>query len=107
MKRGVSILIGILLLSTSSFGHGNEERVLGTVTRIADNTITVETKAKTTITVSIVPETKFVKSGSPAKISDLKVGDKVVIHARKIDSKLQAELVRFGPSKHRSGSYVF
>lgn len=45
--------------------------------------------------------TKFQKSGPPATLKDLKVGDKVVIHATGSDDKLVATEVRFGPmNKH-------
>jgi hypothetical protein len=40
--------------------------------------------------------TKFQKSGSPAALKDLKVGDKVVIHATGSEDKLVASEVRFG-----------
>jgi len=72
---------------------------MGTVTKISDNSITVTTKTNATVTVTIVPETEFMKASSPAKVSDLKVGDRVVIHARKVDDKLQAHTVKFGASK--------
>ena len=41
-------------------------------------------------------KTKFEKSGSPATLKDLKVGDKVVVHADVSDKKLVANEVRFG-----------
>jgi hypothetical protein len=46
-------------------------------------------------------DTKFVKSGVPASITDLNVGDRVVIHAGKMDDKLMAHEVRFGPTEKR------
>jgi hypothetical protein len=47
-------------------------------------------------------ETKFVKSGVPASMKDLKLGDRVVIHAGKMNDKLMAHEVRFGPTeKHQ------
>jgi hypothetical protein len=78
--------------------HGTNQHVMGTVTAMSDNSITVQTSQET-ITVYTTPETKFVKSGVPASIKDLKVGDRVVIHAGKMDNKLMAHEVRFGPTE--------
>jgi len=69
---------------------------MGTVTSISVNSITVETTSKKTVTVSLSAATNFQKSGSPAALKDLKVGDKVVIHATGPEEKLVATEVRFG-----------
>jgi len=46
-------------------------------------------------------DTKFVKSGVPASVTDLNVGGRVVIHAGNVDDKLMAHEVRFGPTEKR------
>jgi ribosomal protein S1 len=96
MRRKVAVFALVLALSTIAFAHGNEKHVMGTVTSISDNSITVETTSKKTVTVTLSAATKFQKSGSPAALKDLKVGDKVVIHANASEDKLVAAEVRFG-----------
>ncbi len=96
MKRTVAVFALALALSAIAFAHGNEKHVMGTVTSISHNSITVETTSKKTVTVTVSPATKFQKSGSPAALKDLKVGDKVVIHATGPEPKLVAAEVRFG-----------
>jgi ribosomal protein S1 len=96
MKRIVAVFALALALSVIGFAHGNEKHVMGTVTSISDNSITVETTSKKTVTVTLSAATKFQKSGSPAALKDLKVGDKVVIHATGSEDKLVASEVRFG-----------
>jgi hypothetical protein len=96
MKRTVVVFALALALSAIAFAHGNEKHVMGTVTSISENSITVETTSKKTVTVTVSPTTKFQKSGSPAALKDLKVGDKVVIHATGPEEKLVAAEVRFG-----------
>ena len=81
MKRTLAVFAVALALSAIAFAHGNEKHVMGTVTSMSDNSITVETTSKKTVTVIVSAATKFQKSGSPAAMKDLKVGDKVVIHA--------------------------
>jgi preprotein translocase subunit YajC len=96
MKGTVAVFALALALSASAFAHGNEKHVMGTVTSISDNSITVETKSKKTVTVTCSAATKFQKSRSPAALKDLKVGDKVVIHATGPEEKLVATEIRFG-----------
>lgn len=96
MKRTITAFALILALSAIAFAHGNEKHVMGTVTSIADNSITVQTTSKKTVTVTVSASTNFQKSGSPASLKDLKVGDKVVIHATGPEDKLVATNVRTG-----------
>ncbi len=96
MKRTFAVFALALALSAIAFAHGNEKHVMGTVTSISDNSITVETTSKKAVTVTVSAATKFQKSGSPAALKDLKVGDKVVIHATGLEERLVATEVRFG-----------
>src|SRR5436309_15553996 len=101
MKRIVAVVTLLFAFSLMALAHGNEKHVMGTVTSISDNSITVETTAKKSITVDVSDKTKFEKSGSPATLKDLKVGDKVVVHADVSGDKLVANEVHFGAMKHK------
>jgi hypothetical protein len=96
MKR--IVLLGAMLVVTAGalFAHGNDQHVMGKVIAMTDSSITVQTKAKDPITVYIMAETKYEKSETAASMKDLKVGDRVVIHAEKMGDKLMANEVRFG-----------
>jgi hypothetical protein len=89
-------LLAIISLATVAFAHGTDKHVLGTVAKITDTEITVETQTKEVQVVKIAPDTAFVKSGASATLKDLKVGDRVVIHAKPVGSDLIAHEVRFG-----------
>jgi hypothetical protein len=89
-------LLAIVSLATIAFAHGTDKHLLGTVTKITDTEITVETQTKEVQIVKIAPDTSFVKSGASATLKDLKVGDRVVIHAKPVGSDLIAHEVRFG-----------
>ncbi len=96
MKQQIPMLIAILVVAAVAFAHGNEQHVMGTVTEVSEKSITVETMDKQKVTVFIVADTKFVKGTSSATLKDLKVGDRVVIHAAKAQDGLQAHMVRIG-----------
>lgn len=67
--------------------------------RSAPRSITVETAKKGSITILLTAKTEIRKSEVAAKITDLKVGQRVTVHAEKNKAgKLEAEEVEFGPS---------
>jgi hypothetical protein len=99
MKHTVALVALLFGLSVMALAHGNEKHVMGKVTSMSDNSITVETTSKKSVTVEVNDKTKFEKSGAPATLKDLKVGDKVVIHADVSGDKLVANEVDFGTMK--------
>lgn len=105
MKRQVSIVLSILFLASMAFAHGNEKHVMGTVTAVSDNSITIETMDKHKVTVGVVPGTSFMKGTATAALKDLKVGDRVVIHAVEKDEHLQAQMVMIGAASSVAGHH--
>lgn len=99
MKRTVAVVALLFALSLMALAHGKEKHVMGKVTSISDSSITVETTTNKSVTVEVSEKTKFEKSGSPATLKDLKVGDKVVVHADVSGTKLVANEVHFGVMK--------
>ena len=95
-KHGIVTVCTVLMFSTLVFAHGNEHHVMGTVTKIEAGSISVKTTAGDVKTVMVIWETKFVKGSSPATQQDLKVGDRVVIHAKPEGSMLHATEVKIG-----------
>jgi len=94
--RNLAVLLFIIALATNlAFAHGGEKHVMGHVTAIAANSITVETTSHEIQNIQITGQTKFVKGGKPASVTELKVGDRVVIHAKPSGEKLEATEVMF------------
>jgi hypothetical protein len=91
-------LIVALLLGTISlfaYAHGDMIHVMGTVTALTEKSVTVQTTDKKSIEVALTPTTSYEKGKQPAAWKDLKIGDRVVIHAVKVKDALQAHSVRF------------
>jgi|SRR5205807_1998302 len=93
-------IVFVLLIAAVStgtlFAHGHEKHLMGTVKSVGTDSVTVETTAHQSQTVQITSETKFVKSGAASSLSELKAGDRVVIHAKDSGGKLEATEVKFG-----------
>jgi hypothetical protein len=83
----------------AAFGHGKGPHVMEKLIAMTDSSITVQTKAKDPVTVYTMPTTKYEKSDSAAAMRDLKIGDRVVIHAATMGDKLMANELHFGVMK--------
>ena len=96
MKRR-SLLLGLLLICASALlhAHGGMIHVMGTVTGLSDHSATVETTDKKNVEVQLTDSTAFLNGSQTATRKDLKIGDRVVIHAAKVKDALQAHEVRF------------
>jgi Domain of unknown function (DUF5666) len=98
----MDVVTRAVLFTGIAFAHGDEGRVMGTITNVTDTAITVEVAGKETdapkksVTVTVVASTKFEKNGAAATIRDLKVGDRVAIHAGKNEDLLEAHTVKIG-----------
>ena len=96
MKRIITLVLVVVLAAGSLVAHGKRQHIIRIVTAMTDDSITVKTTAKDPVTVYTMADTKYEKGGAVASINDLRVGDRVVIHATKMSDKLMATEVRFG-----------
>ncbi len=105
---GIKLYLGLAVLFASTFAlaHSGYQHVMGTVTKISQNSITVHTTADESVEVATSPDTKFSKANVAVEARELKVGDRVVIHAKKTnDGKLVAYTVQIGTAKPASMSH--
>ena len=85
-----------LLLPTIATAHGGEEHVTGTVTAISDTSVTVKTTGGKTVEVGFDAKTTYAREKRPIQKTDIKAGDRIVIHAAEINQKLVAHTVEIG-----------
>jgi hypothetical protein len=79
MNRLATLAAALLVSGTVVLAHGGNEHVRGVVKEVTAQTITVETTAKATRTLTLGPKTAFKQAGKDAHLSDLKVGDRVIV----------------------------
>jgi Domain of unknown function (DUF5666) len=96
LRPSIAIATLILIFSTIVLAHGGLEHVMGTVTKIDSGSITVKTTTGEVKTVMVLPTTKFVRGSATATAQDVKVGDRVVIHAKPEGEMLHAIEVKIG-----------
>src|SRR5262245_43616434 len=89
-------VVSLALLTTIATAHGGEEHVVGTVTKVTDTAVTVKTTAGKTVEVGFDSKTIYKRANQPIQKSDIKVGDRIVIHAAEVKEKLVARTVEIG-----------
>ncbi len=94
MLKKTILVLAILALAATAFAHGDMEHILGTVTAISDHSLTVKTPKGEVKEVEVDKTTKVIRAEQGISLSEVHVGDRVVIHARKHDDKLLAAEVR-------------
>jgi hypothetical protein len=78
--------------------HAHGDPIMGTVTAITNDTITVKDKDNKSVMIMLEKGTKYLMNEKPAKKTDLKTGVRVVIDAH-MDTKMKmysAEEVSIG-----------
>jgi hypothetical protein len=92
----VSLLALFALFTNGSFAHGDKKHVMGTLEKINADSVVVKQADGKSVEVKLVSGTMYVsRDGKAAKLSDLAVGDRVVIHATPTGDTLSADEVKF------------
>jgi len=109
MKLSASLLaLLFVFVSGNAFAHGEKIHVSGTVEKISAESMLVKTRDGKSVEVKLVASTVYIshvtgKAGKPAdlsedkpaKLSEIAVGNLVVIHATSKNNALEADEIKF------------
>jgi Domain of unknown function (DUF5666) len=106
IQRIITRVIMVVLISSSmALAHGGEDHVLGVISKVEGNKVTVHTKAGKDVQVTLDKDTVITQGDAAAKAEDLKPGERVAIHAKKgSDGTLVAHSVKFSAGGAESAS---
>ena len=98
-RRIFTLLLSFLFVAIALSAHGDKKHVIGTIEKLNSGSVTVKTRDGKSVQVKLVPSTVYVArvdtADKPAALSDLAVGENVVIHATPKGDELEANEVRF------------
>lgn len=92
------MLFALAIAPGIALAHGGLEHVRGTIAKVSDQSVTVTTTAGKTVEVLLDAQTTYARADKPIQKTDLKVGDRVVIHAAEKGTTLTAHTVEVGVS---------
>jgi hypothetical protein len=99
--------LGLLFLAaTACVAHGTKKHVIGTIERVNPDSVVVKTAEGKSVEVKLVATTAYIlrieKTDKAAKVADLAVGQRVVIHSTPHTTPkgetLEADEIKFSPS---------
>lgn len=96
IRAALFAVLSLGIFSAVAMAHGGEEHVIGTVLKVSPTAITVKTTAGKMVDVLMDTKTTFARADQPVQRTDIKVGDRIVIHAVEVDEKLTAHTVQVG-----------
>ena len=99
-RSRAGILAFVLTLATliPAVAHEGMEHIIGTVTNVESNALTINTTKGKTVKVSVGAKTEYARGKAAVKMADLKEGDRVVVHAMKMNGSMVAHEVIIGAS---------
>lgn len=105
MRTKVSVAVAAVLVMTMTvFAHGDKKHVMGILQSVSAEAVTVKEGDGKIVMVKLTPTTMYVMrdakggDGTPAKATDLAVGQRVIIHATPKGNDLLADQVKFAPA---------
>ena len=97
--RFFPLLALMAFFAAGTLAHGDKKHVVGTLEKINSDSVVVKTADGKSVEVKLAAATAYVsrtdKTDKPAKLSDLAVGDRVVIHAMPKGETLEADEIKF------------
>jgi len=105
-RKGAFVLALFLILASVpvAFGHDGAEHVMGTVSKVSAQSVTVQTTDNKTVEVGLTAKTTFTRNKKKVAVSELRVGDRVVIEAKEVNEKLVADSVQLGATTSKPAS---
>jgi hypothetical protein len=91
----VWLVLACLVWASSATAHGGQRHVLGTVTELDATHVVVKTPDGNTQSILRNADTKYVRGEGAATADDLRVGDRVVVHASLSSDPPMAKTIRF------------
>jgi hypothetical protein len=101
MKVRIAATFLALVFAVAVFAHGDKVHVTGILEKVSADTVSVKTADGKIVEVKLAPTTVYIfrdgksKDGTPSKVTDLAVGQRVVIHATPKEKDLIADEVKF------------
>ncbi len=105
-RKGAFVLALFLILASvqAVFAHGGAEHVMGTVSKISAQSVTVDTTDKKVVEVGLSSKTTYTRDDKKVAATDVKVGDRVMIEAKEVNEKLVADSVKLGAMSSKAAS---
>lgn len=97
MRKMIPAMLAYIMIISGglSFAHGDDQRIMGTVTALSPGQVQVRTVDGANLTLTLIPDTKIRSAEASASGLTLQVGDRLVADFVKERDQLTAHEIRF------------
>jgi hypothetical protein len=92
----LGLIMAFALSPTLSAHDGHDHKIMGVVSNVHENHLEVKAKDGKTSAITLNAKTKIVRGKSPLAVTDIKVGDRVVVNVGNGKEPLVAKEVQLG-----------
>src|SRR5207247_9360731 len=98
LKKAITFLLTVSFLAGALLAHGNATHLMGTVTAVSKDTVTIQDKGGKSVVVMLEKAAKYFKTKKPGAIDELKIGTRGVIAAQMTEkmNMTSAEAIQVG-----------
>ena len=103
-RKGALVMALFLVLASvqMAFGHEGSEHVMGTVSKVSTQSVIVKTTDGKVVEVGLNAKTTCTRNDKKVALTDMKVGDRVMIEAKEVNEKFVADSVKLGNAASKS-----
>ena len=92
-------LLAALLAASPSAAHEQGGRAMGVVESVTADRIVIKATDGHSVAFTLTPRTRFFQGEQPARLEDVRVGQRAVVHGRRDGERVLAERVKLGATK--------
>lgn len=99
MKRTQLVMALVALAAAPALAHEHGGHAVGIVREVSAERIVIETADGHRVTFSVTKDTRFTRSGAPARPEDVKPGERAAVHGERHGETLSALRVKLGAER--------
>jgi hypothetical protein len=93
----IAMMLAGVRVPTARAHEGHAHKVIGTVTEVAVDHVTVKTTDGKDVSIQVAKDTKVLRGTQALKMADIKPGVRVVVTAVAQDKQTTAKVIQVGP----------
>ena len=93
----IAVLLAALAAAPAA-AHETGDRTMGVVMDVAPDRIVIRAADGHAVSYAVTPDTLVVRGDKPARLEDVRVGERAVVHGKRVGGTLRAIRLRLGPA---------
>jgi hypothetical protein len=93
----IGVLVA-LFVAAPALAHEHADRAMGIVESVSADRVVIKATDGHSVSFAVTAETLFVRGEKPARLQDVRVGERAVVRGKRLGEKVTAVRVDLGPA---------